>query len=245
VLPAGERLLVVSFDPADTVTSNAFVAAYSITANVQLFGPYTGKLGNRSDRVTLEKPQLPDAVGEAYSWVIEDETIYGNQNPWPSSAAGNGDSLERISMNQHGFDPDNWNAAAPSPGAESPDRDGDGMPTNWEIVYNLNPEDPADALVDSDGDGLTNLEEFWSGTDPRDPESVLKFDWIGPTNAVLGLRFIAVADKTYTIQYRPALEVGMWQILTNLGAAASTGQAFVTDPASSTNNARYYRLETP
>ena len=243
VLSAGERMLVVSFDPADPATSNAFVAAYSITANVRLFGPYTGKLGNRSDRVTLEKPQLPDAVGEAYSWVIEDETVYGNQNPWPASAAGSGSSLERISMSQHGLDPANWHAAAPSPGAESSDRDGDGMPSDWEDTYSFDPGDPADATVDSDGDGFTNLEEYWSGTDPRDPENFLTFDWIGPTNAMIGLRFTAVADKTYTIQHRLDLETGAWQILTNLGAAASTESVNLTDPASATNNAGFYRLK--
>src|SRR6266545_4856046 len=40
------------------------------------------------------------------------------------------------------------------------DSDGDGMPDDWETRFNLNPNDPADALQDSDGDGLPNLEEY-------------------------------------------------------------------------------------
>jgi len=99
--------------------------------------------------------------------------------------------------------------------------------------------------MDSDGDGLTNLEEYWSGTDPRDPESVLQFDWIGSTNMVIGLRFIAVADKTYTIQCHSALDAGTWQILTNLEAAASTEMLNLYDPASTTNHAGFYRIITP
>ncbi|HMO66287.1 MAG TPA: Ig-like domain-containing protein, partial [Verrucomicrobiota bacterium] len=47
------------------------------------------------------------------------------------------------------------------------DRDGDGMPDEWEIAHGLNPDDPRDAMLDSDGDGLRNLREFELGTNPR------------------------------------------------------------------------------
>ena len=245
VVPAGETLLVVSFDPTDAATSNAFVATYGITNSPRLFGPYTGKLGNRSDRVTLERPQLPDLVGDAYSWVIEDETVYGNQNPWPVSAAGAGQVLARISLNQHGRDPANWQAAAPEPGTASADLDGDGMPNNWETTHSLNPNSAGDAWVDSDGDGLTNLEEYLSGTNPRDPASVLKFEWIGSSNAVMALRFMAVADKSYSIQRRTTLDSGTWQTLTNVSAGAGTAPLVIFDPAASTNGTSFYRLEIP
>ena len=148
-------------------------------------------------------------------------------------------------MSQHGLDPANWHAGPPTPDSESSDRDGDGMPSDWETAHGLDPDNPADAAVDSDGDGLTNLEEYWSGTDPQDPESVLKFDWIGPTNAVLGLQFIAVADKSYTIQHRLELDTGTWQNMTNINAAGSTGIMVVFDPSVATNSARFYRLVIP
>ena len=38
VLPAGQTLLVVSFSPTDTASSNAFVTAYGITNGLRLFG---------------------------------------------------------------------------------------------------------------------------------------------------------------------------------------------------------------
>lgn len=53
----------------------------------------------------------------------------------------------------------------------SGDRDCDGMPDSWELIYGLNPDDPGDYLKDQDADGLTNLEEFLAGTDPTNPDS--------------------------------------------------------------------------
>ncbi len=51
------------------------------------------------------------------------------------------------------------------------DKDGDGMPDRWELLYGLDPTDPADANADPDGDGLTNLQEYRAGTNPRNPDT--------------------------------------------------------------------------
>ena len=53
--------------------------------------------------------------------------------------------------------------------AEVPvDSDGDGMPDEWEIKYNLNPKSDKDGgSLDSDGDGYTNVEEYLNGTNPK------------------------------------------------------------------------------
>lgn len=51
------------------------------------------------------------------------------------------------------------------------DRDGDGMPDEWELAHGFDPDNPDDAQLDADGDGFTNLEEHLAGTDPRDPKS--------------------------------------------------------------------------
>lgn len=133
IIPAGGALLIVNFAPSDAATSNAFCAAYGLKSGISLLGPYSGKLGNRSDRVALERPQFPDKPGDSYSWVIVDEVIYGNQRPWPASANGMGCSLNRRSLTQSGCDPANWFAAAPTPGDARADRDGDGMPNDWGV----------------------------------------------------------------------------------------------------------------
>lgn len=47
-----------------------------------------------------------------------------------------------------------------------PDRDGDGMPNQWEFDNGLDP-DVNDAAGDPDGDGLSNLDEYQNGSDPQ------------------------------------------------------------------------------
>lgn len=73
------------------------------------------------------------------------------------------------------------------------DHDGDGMPTEWERRYGLDPFDASDAQKDFDGDGHTNLAEFLAGKDPTDKESrppaigMVKLDNI--TGTQFGLRY--------------------------------------------------------
>ena len=52
--------------------------------------------------------------------------------------------------------------------ASRPDSDQDGMSDEWEILFNLNKDDPSDAAGNPDGDNLTNLQEFLAGTSPHE-----------------------------------------------------------------------------
>ncbi len=52
-----------------------------------------------------------------------------------------------------------------------PDDDGDGLPTQWEQYYGLDPFDASDASEDQDHDGLTASEELFQGTHPLDPDT--------------------------------------------------------------------------
>lgn len=62
----------------------------------------------------------------------------------------------------------------------SSDSDGDGMRDRWEVVYDLNPTDPLDALTDADADGLDNLTESRLSlvpmTDDTDGDGILDGD---------------------------------------------------------------------
>jgi hypothetical protein len=117
-IAAGGRLIVVGFDPAaDTDRLAAFIAAYD-APGADIVGPWSGNLSNSSERLALKRPQAPDLPGDPISWVIVDEVIYADVPPWPASADGDGDALQRIQPDLHlsGNDPGNWRAASPSPG---------------------------------------------------------------------------------------------------------------------------------
>jgi hypothetical protein len=43
---------------------------------------------------------------------------------------------------------------------ENPDRDGDGIPNEWETTHSHNPDSAVDAASDFDNDGLTTLQEY-------------------------------------------------------------------------------------
>ncbi|MGH8223429.1 MAG: hypothetical protein ACREQZ_10700, partial [Woeseiaceae bacterium] len=52
-----------------------------------------------------------------------------------------------------------------------PDRDGDGMPTVWELTYGLDPDDGSDGVLDNDQDSLSNADEFALGTSPTSADT--------------------------------------------------------------------------
>jgi hypothetical protein len=245
---AGGTLLVVNFDPIHAAASNAFRSTYGITStSLKMLGTYSGKLGNRSDRIAIERPQFPDLPGDPYSWVIVDEVIYGNENPWPSTSNGAGQALQRVSSIQSGNDPANWIAAAPSPGSAggvNPDRDGDGMPNDWEAIYLLNPDDPSDAGLDADVDGLTNRQEYLAGTDPRSTQSNLRLNVTLQTGGIVLLDFTAQGDKSYTILRRDSIDAGSWQRLIDVARAPGVRVVQSTDNRGG-GGQRYYRVVTP
>jgi hypothetical protein len=123
-ISAGGRLIIVGFDPATETTRFAtFIAAYdagSLTAGVEIAGPWSGSLSNSGERLGLEYPLSPDQPGQFVCWVIVDEVIYSDVAPWPEAADGGGDALQRVFMDQNHSSnaPANWQAASPTPGVK-------------------------------------------------------------------------------------------------------------------------------
>ena len=114
-LPAGARLLVVGFDPAhDPASLAAFRAAYPISTNSALLGPWAGHLDNAGETIELKKPGVPTAGGVPY--VMVEAVHYRASAPWPVGADGEGASLQRIAVMAYGNEPTNWCASVPTPG---------------------------------------------------------------------------------------------------------------------------------
>jgi hypothetical protein len=120
VAPNG-RILVVSFDPAETVKLDLFRARHNVAASVPVYGPFGGKLDNSSEAIELERPDVPEPLGPPnfglVPYVLVERVRYADQTPWPLAADGIGASLQRLNASTYGNDPANWVAAARTPGA--------------------------------------------------------------------------------------------------------------------------------
>jgi hypothetical protein len=248
-LGATGSLLVVGFDPAnDAASLAAFKSAYGISNPITILGPWSGKLGNTNESVSLQKPdavQLPPHPDAGFvPYVLVEKISYTNGLPWPNNVSMTGRSLQRVSLTGYGNDPTNWVGATATPApAGNADTDSDGMPDWWELTYDLDPGRAADANEDADDDGMTNLQEYLAGTNPQDPSSRLAITIsLTPVNAAR-LQFDASATLSYTLQYRASLSTGSWLNLTSFVAAPSNRTLVVTNAVPAPP--RFYRVSRP
>jgi hypothetical protein len=91
---------------------------------------------------------------------IEDEMIYDDQNPWATSADGNGESLHRALPAGNGTVPQNWHAHLPSPGRPptlAGDFDADGVVSASDIDLLCEAIGGQDGRFDLDSDDDVDL----------------------------------------------------------------------------------------
>lgn len=112
-------------------------------------------------RWNLNPQDSGDALGDGDNDGLNELAEYNNQTN-PTVADTDGDTLS-----------DSYEVFTTGTSPVLADSDADGIPDNYELLHQLNPLDPADALLDNDGDGLSNLMEYQWRTDPNDPLSVI------------------------------------------------------------------------
>jgi hypothetical protein len=110
------------------------------------------------------------------------------------------------------------------------DTDRDGLPDEWESAHGLSLNSP-DGTSDLDGDSSSNLAEYIAGTDPTDANSYLKFTKTGGLPSTL--EFLAVSNRTYTVEWTESLAAGAWRKFADM----------IGDAAVATNS--FYRIRTP
>ncbi len=164
-IPAGGRLVVVGFNPADVAKRDAFLAAYGVVHPVAFAGPWNSgeTLANSSGSVRLRRAGTPpDDVPGFYPQVTEDEVYYLASAPWPDATTG--DSFNRIGDDTFGSDASSWTAAGPTPGR--------GELSGFDLwAFENNVQGGPDG--DIDGDNLSNLAEYAFGLDPEIADSHL------------------------------------------------------------------------
>src|SRR5262245_53685756 len=93
-IPANGLLLLTASD------SVAFRTKYSVPAQVQVLGPYSGVLQDNGETLSLERPDTPDLNTNNGTYFIPyvavDVVDYSSQAPWSTGANGTGSSLERL-----------------------------------------------------------------------------------------------------------------------------------------------------
>ena len=94
---------------------------------------------------------------------------------------------------------------------------------------------------------MTNYEEYVAGTNPHDPSSYLKVDLLDLAAGGAGatqLEFLAVSNRTYSVEFKESLSAGHWSKLADLQSQPSNRVERVADSFPRTAG-RLFRLVTP
>ena len=117
IMGANRLLLVVPFDPENTVLLDAFKTTYNVNESAVFVGPYSGSLSDGGERLQLERSDSPPAEEPDFTpYILQDEVDYKDNNGWASGADGLGQSLHRDNGGSFGNDASSWNGATPTPG---------------------------------------------------------------------------------------------------------------------------------
>lgn len=115
-LPPGGTLLLVNFDPTTNGPAlQTFRQKYGVPESLAMIGPYDGKLSNGGEKIELAQPGGAAPDGSTIYFAV-DRVHYGVTDPWPVLSPEPAQSLSRRNPAGYGDDPENWQAATPTPG---------------------------------------------------------------------------------------------------------------------------------
>jgi hypothetical protein len=104
------------FPAGTTIDPNSYIIVAKVPANYSsALGPYDGKLDNGGEEIEIQIPGDQE-FGKTRYWIPIEKINYDDIAPWPTSADGNGDSIQRQNTATYGRDYSNWSAATPTPG---------------------------------------------------------------------------------------------------------------------------------
>jgi hypothetical protein len=168
LLGAGETIVVASFNPDNPLNADravAYRAHYELGPDVVLVGGFRGQLSDSGEEIRLLRAEAPAPQKPLVTpRPIEDEVLYDDLAPWPTSADGAGDSLQRVAPVFVGSSPASWRAAQPTPGVVSflanvsGDYTGDGQVTSADLDLALDAAaaNISAAYFDLDDSGIVN-----------------------------------------------------------------------------------------
>ncbi|KAA1261400.1 CotH protein [Rubripirellula obstinata] len=217
-IAAGQSLVIVPFEPSNTSDVTAFNNHYGITGGgVTLLGPFTGSLSNSNGLVKLQSPDDPPMDDPMIQPNVNvDELVYDDLAPWPVSADGSGNSLNRIGPSTLGAFAGSWQAAAPTPGSvnSAPNVDSieinAGRPTRSEVT-SITVNFDSIVTLDASNFELTNTRtnEIVSGllvdTDNGGGKTTATLTFTAGDSVINGIDSdlaSTLADGTYELRYR-------------------------------------------
>lgn len=121
-IPRNGYVLLLNFDPdTNSVKTAAWTNHFKVPGTTKLYGPYKGKLSNKSSAVELYMPDHPQAIGRVdegfVPYILVDKVRYYDSTPWPTNGVDKGGaSLQRVSSFDYGNDPINWFGNDPTAG---------------------------------------------------------------------------------------------------------------------------------
>lgn len=106
-------IILTSVYPESTFRSD-----YNLPDSVRVFRSFNARLSNSSDTLSLLKPLEPYSGpdGLTVPYQVFERLAYHDDPPWPEDPDELGISLVRKDLRAYADEPENWTAAAPTPG---------------------------------------------------------------------------------------------------------------------------------